>query len=124
MKVEGTSADQALNQSIEAALLDQRADWERRLQAIQADRRRESAPLDRDFADQAIQRENDATLDALDVQGRRELQAIEAALERLAAGTYGACLRCDAEIPPARLQAQPSAETCIACASEQQTTAR
>ena len=44
-----------------------------------------------------------------------ESAAIDAALERLQAGTFGQCLRCGAAISAGRLQAQPSAATCLAC---------
>lgn len=44
-----------------------------------------------------------------------ELNAIEAALERLAQGLYGQCQDCGVSIPQARLQAYPMALRCIAC---------
>jgi DnaK suppressor protein len=44
-----------------------------------------------------------------------ELAAIDAALARLSAGTYGHCTDCDATIPEARLNAAPEATRCIAC---------
>lgn len=51
----------------------------------------------------------------------RQLQVhlgeIEAALERLDAGTYGTCERCGAPIGDGRLEARPTARTCIRCAS-------
>ena len=113
-----SSRNSDLYEQAQAKLLDKRADWERRLEAIQADRRRESAPLDRDSEDQAIQRENDATLDALDARGRQELEAIESALARLASATFESCIRCGEAISPHRLRAQPTAETCVPCARE------
>jgi RNA polymerase-binding protein DksA len=110
------TAPNELVRELEAKLRATREEWERRLDAIQADRRRQSAPLVADSDDQAIQRENDAALDALDARGREELAAVAAALERLAAGTFGTCLRCGAPIPAPRLRAEPTARTCIACA--------
>jgi DnaK suppressor protein len=44
-----------------------------------------------------------------------ELAAIDAALARLSAGTYGHCIDCDATIPEARLNATPVAARCIGC---------
>lgn len=44
-----------------------------------------------------------------------EVAAIDAALERLQAGTFGQCKRCGVTISAGRLQAQPSAATCLAC---------
>ncbi len=44
-----------------------------------------------------------------------ELHLVEAALQRIAAGAHGVCLRCDAEIGKRRLVAVPHAEFCITC---------
>lgn len=43
------------------------------------------------------------------------LRELKEALERIADGSYGTCLRCDAEISPKRLQALPWAAYCLAC---------
>jgi len=53
---------------------------------------------------------------ALVQQVEEQLAEIEAAFDRLAAGTYGVCERCAQPIPAARLQARPAARTCINCA--------
>ena len=52
--------------------------------------------------------------DALRTAARARLTAIDAALGRLAAGTYGRCVVCGAPIPEARLVARPFAATCLA----------
>lgn len=44
-----------------------------------------------------------------------ELTDIEGALQRLAAGSYGQCVRCGASIPAARLEAYPTAKRCLPC---------
>ncbi len=49
-------------------------------------------------------------------QARTELQALDAAAERLAAGTYGICERCGNPIAPERLDALPATTRCIHCA--------
>ncbi len=46
-----------------------------------------------------------------------EIRAVEGALLRIAAGTYGVCVDCDESIAPARLQAQPMAKRCHHCQS-------
>ena len=46
-----------------------------------------------------------------------ELGDIEAALERIQAGTYGTCTDCGITIPAARLNAYPTAKRCIDCQS-------
>ena len=53
---------------------------------------------------------------ALLAAARRRLADLDAALERVAAGTYGTCERCGRPIPADRLEARPFAPTCVACA--------
>jgi RNA polymerase-binding protein DksA len=47
---------------------------------------------------------------------REQVAAYDAALARLAAGTYGTCERCGQPIGAGRLEARPAATTCIRCA--------
>lgn len=42
---------------------------------------------------------------------------IDAALERLADGSYGRCTQCDRSIAAARLDVLPATPVCVACAS-------
>ena len=44
-----------------------------------------------------------------------ELAAIDEALARIKAGTYGHCTDCDATISEARLRVAPEAARCISC---------
>ncbi len=53
---------------------------------------------------------------ALAEQARQHLVEVDAALVRLDEGTYGVCERCGAAIAPGRLEARPTARTCITCA--------
>ena len=52
---------------------------------------------------------------ALDERETAELALVQAALNRIAQGTYGQCVDCGVEIPAARLHAAPEAARCIAC---------
>lgn len=54
---------------------------------------------------------------ALHDRSQAQLELVDAALARLEAGTYGACLRCGRPIAPARLEALPWAAHCITCQS-------
>ncbi len=54
----------------------------------------------------------------------RELQDVEAALRRMADGSYGSCLDCGQPIPLGRLQANPAAPRCIACQEQREGAAR
>jgi DnaK suppressor protein len=49
-------------------------------------------------------------------QSRQHLTDIDAALARMAGGTYGLCTSCGGEIALGRLQARPQAQLCIVCA--------
>jgi DnaK suppressor protein len=63
-------------------------------------------------AQTTTERELELTLDSRETT---ELDAVEAALKRIAAGTYGECTDCGVHIPAARLQATPEAPRCIHC---------
>ena len=49
-----------------------------------------------------------------------ELVAIDAALQRVADGSYGLCIQCGASIATARLHANPTALRCINCQAEEE----
>jgi RNA polymerase-binding transcription factor DksA len=55
----------------------------------------------------------------LAAQARQDLAELDAALGRVAAGTYGSCERCGRPIPPERLAAHLTARACVACAGAQ-----
>jgi DnaK suppressor protein len=52
---------------------------------------------------------------ALRDRAEQQLALVDAALERLAAGTFGTCTRCGSPIPAERLEALPWAPRCIDC---------
>jgi len=54
---------------------------------------------------------------ALVRQAHHHLGEIDAAVDRWDAGTYGACEECGARIGEERLEARPTARTCIGCAA-------
>ncbi|MEE4594945.1 TraR/DksA C4-type zinc finger protein [Streptomyces sp. DSM 41524] len=54
---------------------------------------------------------------ALLAQARDHLTALEEALERLDHGGYGRCEACGEPIPAERLEARPTATTCVRCAT-------
>lgn len=56
-------------------------------------------------------------LDALAHDTRERVAEVDAALDRLARGTYGTCARCGSPIPVERLRVLPTARTCVTCAS-------
>lgn len=52
---------------------------------------------------------------ALEERESAELVAIDAALKRIADGSYGLCVDCGASIATARLHASPTALRCVGC---------
>lgn len=79
--------------------------------------RHREEPLPQDFAEQAVELENQELLEALDAEVADELRQIEHALERLDAGEYQQCKACGEDIPPARLETLPTTSLCVDCAS-------
>ena len=61
-----------------------------------------------------------AILSRLEGQEKHEMDEIDAAQARLAAGTYGTCEACGRAIPLARLRAMPTARYCVACQRRQE----
>ncbi len=60
--------------------------------------------------------EQEFTLNLLSSDGDR-LERIEAALEKIGEGTYGACDECGSRIPRARLEIIPDTPFCVKCAT-------
>ncbi len=58
-----------------------------------------------------------AKTSALLDQAEANLAEIDAALERVGAGAYGACASCGGDIGAARLEALPMTRTCVSCAA-------
>jgi RNA polymerase-binding transcription factor DksA len=56
----------------------------------------------------------EAALEAMEQQR----DAVAAAIERLAGGTYGDCVGCGKQVPEGRLDARPEAARCVTCQSK------
>lgn len=97
-------------------LLKLRKELKDRINAIEADVHHKKEPVEKDFAEQVTQRENDEVLLAIDGEAQQTVMFIDAALARIKAGSYGICAKCQEEIPSQRLLALPYATTCINCA--------
>ncbi len=72
-------------------------------------------PGNPDSQERASEREGDEVLESLGQAGLAELRAIDAALKRMAAGSYGICVRCGGPISPERLKIVPHAALCQEC---------
>ena len=88
-----------------------------RVVAIDADIHHRKEPVEKDFAEQVTQRENDEVLTAIDEETQQTINLIDAALQRIEEGNYGTCINCGVKIPEDRLSALPYVTTCIDCAA-------
>ena len=68
-----------------------------------------------EYVDRAQAASSEEILANLDEQSRREWEAIEEALARLASGTFGRCTTCGQAINSARLDAMPMVRRCAPC---------
>lgn len=75
-------------------------------------------PLNPDSSEQAVEMEDDASLEGQGALVAREIASVKRALARIEDGTYGECVRCGEDIAPARLEARPEASLCIDCARQ------
>ena len=80
------------------------------------DERREGSPFGKREEEATESFELEKRL-ALEKSIREQLSAIEHALQKFDAGTYGLCDNCGKSIDPARLEALPQASLCLECKS-------
>ena len=73
-------------------------------------------PPPKDFEDRATEREGDEVLESLGTVELTELKQINAALARVAEGTFGVCVKCGEDISNERLKVIPHAARCRNCA--------
>ncbi len=72
-----------------------------------------------DFADRSAAANEEEISIQLKQTDAKLLRAIEDALSRVEAGTYGVCVDCEEEISAARLEAVPWTKVCIGCKEKQ-----
>ena len=100
---------------IKNRLLELKRDIEKRIEKTQQHIRHVDGPVEQDFEEQVVSRENDDVIYNLDSLAKSELLQINAALQRIDKGIYGVCSRCGENIDPERLKALPYADTCTDC---------
>ena len=79
---------------IKQQLLSMREEYTRRIDAIEKDTHHKNEPVEKDFAEQVTQRENDDVLAALDDEAQLMVVQINSALGRIEDGSYGICTAC------------------------------
>lgn len=85
--------------------------------AVSRHLRGEDGRNEADFSDIANYTASDEVLEGLEDSALAEIRQIQAALERVEAGTYGVCASCGEDIAPKRLEALPSTLHCLECAA-------
>jgi len=94
--------------------------FEERAHLVEDTSRSMEEAIDEDGNDSHLADSASETLDreielSLEDNAEHLLAAIDVALERIDAGTYGLCARCGGQISPERLEALPWAGKCIDC---------
>lgn len=79
--------------------------------------RKREEPLPADFAEQAVELENEETMIELDLRLDEKLHQVNQALARIDAGVYDLCASCEGEIEEKRHSALPETILCAACAA-------
>jgi RNA polymerase-binding transcription factor DksA len=104
-------------EAYEKILRDRQHELNIRLQRIEEDFEKTSTP---DEDDRTAERSDDEVMDEMGQVGQEELKAIDAALDRVANGTFGICVNCGQPISPERLAVVPYTPFCQECAAELQ----
>ena len=97
----------------EATLRARLAELEARLVGIDAELDSHNS---RDWEELAVEREEDEVLEGMGQSGLAEMDAIRAALGRIADDSYGYCVTCGAAISDERLDVLPATPVCSRCA--------
>jgi RNA polymerase-binding protein DksA len=100
-------------EEIRTRLMQHKAELQKRISSIHEHAR---DPLEQDSAEQAAQLGNVAVVSALEAEAVQQIAEIEAALQRLEAGTYGVCVTCGEPVGEGRLKVRPAATQCRDCA--------
>ena len=74
-------------------------------------------PANKDVEERAVERESDEVLEGIGEAEVNEVRRIQAALDRMAAGEYGACVACGDDISEERLDVLPDTPKCRKCAA-------
>ena len=93
-------------------LTDRLAQLEARLHEISTEL---ESHQNRDWDDLAVEREDDEVLEGIGTSGQAEIRQIKAALARMDAGEYGACVTCGEVISEDRLDLLPFTPFCRRC---------
>jgi RNA polymerase-binding transcription factor DksA len=103
-------------EQIKARLEERLSQLDSRVHAINDDVSHKNNPLSSDWAEQAVERENEEVLEALGNASLTEIRQIKAAIQRIDNGTYTDCSGCGEPIEEQRLKLIISTDLCTPCA--------
>ena len=98
------------------ALRRQREAYFKEFLDVEADLRFIAEDRESELEERAKEERSARMLARLDDRSRYLIEEADAALQRIAEGTYGTCEDCEREIPVARLHAVPATRFCVYCA--------
>jgi len=93
----------------------QRGEVLKSLQQVEAERQSLDIESPKDSGDQSVTNLSTESLFERSSQRRTTLRLIEAALRRIAEGSFGVCVTCGEEIKERRLEALPWTQFCLQC---------
>jgi DnaK suppressor protein len=105
-------------EEIRRNLIEMLEDLDERLAKITNHVKHADEPLEKDFAEQVTQQEDDEVQDYLGNVTRAEIEKVKQAIARIDSGEYGICVVCGEPINKERLKALPYSTMCIKCASQ------
>lgn len=107
--------------SLAHKLREQRGSLVHELDAAEAGLQSIAENHDSELEERAQEERSARLLSQLDLRTKHEIEEIDAALGRIADGTYGICAPCGRNVPVARLRALPTARHCLECARAAET---
>ncbi len=96
----------------------QRHDARQFLRRVEQDVQSLDADTTQDSADRSVMSVSKESMFERSSERRTVLRLIEAALKRIANGSYGKCIGCGDDIPNRRLEALPWTQFCLRCQGE------
>ncbi|HET7893648.1 MAG TPA: TraR/DksA family transcriptional regulator [Candidatus Sulfotelmatobacter sp.] len=93
----------------------QRSEVLNSLRQVEAEKQSLDVESPKDSADQSVTNLSTESLFERSSQRRTTLRLIEAALRRIAEGSFGVCVTCGEEIKERRLEALPWTQFCLQC---------